>query len=222
MKSHRPPAADGVIVTELAGSAHGSYERSHHGGVEHCEARRPTGAFPQCSWTRFAPPVVGSCQPTFQHHHVNRKKHGQSTRTDSQTCRERDGRRKEEMSLEDPAFCAPYPVSTRESQAQLEVRTQSARNGPTVKELMDRVARYLTSIRCTATWSHRLQSSRATTKHHDTSNTTTIKTLPQRTFVSLPRRSTTSGDTKTANAMPFFSTAGETCKLPLNTSASWR
>ena len=84
---------------------------------------------------------------------------------------------------------------------QLEVRTQSGSKWakhPTVavKELMDRVVSYLTSMRSTGKWSHRQWSSRAIMKHHDTSNTTTIKTLPQRPIVSFPRRSTTSGDAK--------------------------
>ena len=73
-----------------------------------------------------------------------------------------------------------------------------------VKELMDRVVRYLTSMRSTGKWSHRQQSSHATMKHHDTSNTTTIKTLPQRPIVSFPRRAT-NGDAKNLQRDALFS-----------------
>ena len=78
-KSHRPPTADAVVVTELSGSARASYEQSHHGCAEHCVPRRPASAFPACSGTRFAPPVVGS--PQTCQHHVS-KKHTESGHTD--------------------------------------------------------------------------------------------------------------------------------------------
>ena len=77
-KSHKPPAAN-AVVTELSKSARASCEQSHHGCAEHCVPRKPTNAFPTCSRTRFAPPVVGS--PQTCQHHVS-KKHTESGHTD--------------------------------------------------------------------------------------------------------------------------------------------
>ena len=73
-KSHRPPTADAVVVTELSGGARASCEQSHHGCAEHCVPRRPADV------------------PTPREQKKNRVR--AHTHTDSQTCRERDGRKK--------------------------------------------------------------------------------------------------------------------------------
>ena len=45
-----------------------------------------------------------------------------------------------------------------------------------------------------------------------------IKNLPQRLYVSVPQRTTTRGDAKTADMIPFFSSKDHSYKLPLKTT----
>ena len=138
---------------------------------------------------------------------------------------ERDGRKKKNDVAVDPAFCTLQLANKRVSQAQSirSAKTVSSKwaKHPTVavKEFMDRVARYLTSMRNTGKWSHSQQSSCATVKRPTTK---TIKNLPQRLFVSIPQRTTTRGDAKTADVIPFISTKDDSHKLPLKTTASQR
>ena len=77
-------------------------------------------------------------------------------------------------------------------------------------------------MRSTGKWSHWQHSSCATMKHHETCNKKTKKNLPHRLFVSVPQRTTTRGDAKTADVIPFFSTKDDSNKLPLKTTASQR
>ena len=141
---------------------------------------------------------------------------------------EKEMEAKKTTSRVDPAFCTLQLGNKRLSQAQSirSAKTVSSKwaKHPTVavKELMDRVARYLTSMRNAGKWSHPQHSSCAAVKHHDTSNKKTIKHLPHHLFVSVPQRTTTRCDAKTADVMPFFSTKDDSNKLPLKTTASWK
>ena len=70
--------------------------------------------------------------------------------------------------------------------------------------------------------STRTLSSCARIQHHGASITTKIKNPPQHPLVSVPLRSTTGVNAKTADAIPFILTADDTYKQLLKTTASWK
>ena len=146
------------------------------------------------------------------------KTHRQCTRTDTQTCRQRDGRPQRRC-------CARIlltvrgigPTNGNHRLNHLEVRTRSARNGPYIQQSPRKnswVKRYLTSVRST-----REVEPSATPRGATTQQRSII--LPQRQFVPIPQR----GQNRWRKNCPrdaLLQTVDETNKLPLKTTASWR